>query len=426
MPDPAPVDSLVPPTQAPPAAPAGPRVRTFVAFRHRNYRLWFAGQLTSLFGTWMQTTAQGYLVYQLTHSPAYLGYVGFASGIPSWLLMLYGGVMSDRVPRRTILVLTQTAMMALAFVLATLTFTGLVQPWHLLVLAFGLGLANAFDAPARQAFVSELVDREDMTNAIALNSTMFNMATAVGPAVAGVTYELFGPGWCFTLNGLSFLAVIAALVAMRFDGTAPARPSGSVGAQLKEALGYIASEPTVRALVSLVALISWLGISCMTLMPAWAVSVLHGDARTNGLLLSARGVGALAAALLLASLGRFTFRGRLLTLGTFTIPVCMIAFAGTRTLAASLAAVAAAGWAMILVNNLSNALVQTAVPDAMRGRVMGVYTLTFFGMMPIGALTGGALAERIGVPGTFVTCAILLALGAAIIWTLVPRLRALR
>jgi MFS family permease len=172
------------------------RERTFAALRYPNYRLWFQGQIVSLFGTWMQTTAQGFLVFELTHSPAYLGYVGFAAGVPAWLLTLYGGVIADRVPRRTLMTITQTAMMSFAFILAALTFLHIVQPWHILVLSFLLGTANSFDAPARQAFVGEMVDREDLTNAIALNATMFHTATAIGPAVAGATYALFGPAWC--------------------------------------------------------------------------------------------------------------------------------------------------------------------------------------------------------------------------------------
>src|SRR3989304_5482417 len=171
--------------------------------------------MVSLVGTWMQSTAQGYLVYELTQSPAYLGYVGFAAGVPSWLFMLYGGVIADRMSRRALLVITQTCMMFLAFLLAGLTFTGRVQAWHIVVMAFLLGTANAFDAPARQAFVLEMVDRQHLTNAIALNSTMFNLATAVGPAVAGITYSLFGPAWCFTINAFSFLAVIVALLLMK-------------------------------------------------------------------------------------------------------------------------------------------------------------------------------------------------------------------
>jgi len=207
--------------------------QTFAALKYPNYRLWFWGQMVSLFGTWMQSTAQGFLVFQLTHSPAYLGYVGFAAGLPSWLFMLYAGVIADRMSRRTLLVITQTCMMVLAFIIAGLTFLGLVQPWHILVLALILGVANAFDAPARMAFVLEMVEREDLTNAIALNSAMFNSALVVGPAVAGITYAAFGPAWCFTINGFSFIAVIAALLAMRLRPQVVARRRASALTDLK-------------------------------------------------------------------------------------------------------------------------------------------------------------------------------------------------
>ncbi len=399
--------------------------RTFAALRHPNYRLWFAGQMVSLFGTWMQTTAQGFLVFDLTRSPAYLGYVGFASGVPVWLFMLYGGVMSDRVPRRSLLVITQTSMMALAFILAGLTFAGVVRPWHIVALASGLGLANAFDAPARQAFVAELVEREDLTNAIALNSTMFNAATAVGPAVAGITYHLFGPGWCFTLNGLSFVAVIAALSAMRLAPGPGVSRGASARRELKEALDYVAGHRVILALIVLIGLMSWFGISFITLIPAWAVNILHGDETTNGWLLSARGVGALVAALLIASLSRFRFKGRLLTFGTVAFPAFLAAFAFTRSLPLSLVALAAVGWSVILINNLANALVQSLVPDAMRGRVMGIYTLTFFGFLPIGALWIGAIAERVGEPAAVLVNAGAWFIVAAAAWLAVPRLRAL-
>jgi MFS family permease len=316
-------------------------------------------------------------------------------------------------------------MMLLAFVLAALTFSGFVRPWHIVVLASGLGLANAFDAPARQAFVSELVERGDLTNAIALNATMFNAATAVGPAVAGLTYHWFGPGWCFTLNGLSFIAVIAALMAMRFERL-PAPPRGaSAVADLKEALRYVWSEPIVRALIGIVGLVSLFGISFVTLIPAWAVNILHGDETINGLLLSARGAGALVAALMIASLGRITYKGRLLTVGTFALPTFLACFALTRVLPLSLLAVAAVGWSAILINNLANALVQTIVPDSLRGRVMGVYTLTFFGLMPIGALWIGAVAERVGVPGAIFMNGVAWFGVALLAWHLVPKLRAL-
>lgn len=399
--------------------------QTFAALKYRNYRLWFWGQMVSLFGTWMQTTAQGYLVFQLTHSPAYLGYVSFAAGLPSWLFMLYGGVVADRMSRRTLLVITQICMMMLAFILAALTFSGRVQPWHIVLLAFGLGMANAFDAPARQAFVLEMVEREDLTNAIALNSTMFNSATAVGPAVAGVTYALFGPAWCFTINGLSFIAVIGALLLMKLKPpTVPALRTSTL-ADLKEGLRYVASQPLIRMLIGLVATTSLFGLSFVTLIPAWAVTVLGGNATTNGLLQSARGVGALGSALLIASLGRFKFKGKLLAIGTFAFPIVLLAFALVRWLPLSLLALVGVGIALILVLNLANALVQTLVSDPLRGRVMGIYSLTFLGLMPIGGLLAGAVAEHIGEPITVVLSSLILLGFATLMWIFVPRLRTL-
>jgi len=389
------------------------RIQTFRAFRHRNFRLWFLGQTVSLFGTWMQATAQGFLVYQLTRSPAYLGYVAFSAGTPSWLLMLYGGAVADRVPRRTLLLVTQGSMMALAFLLAGLTFGGTVRPWHIVTLAFALGIANAFDAPARQAFVWELVSVEDLTNAVALNAVMFNSATVVGPAAAGIVYASLGPGWCFVFNGISFLAVIAALLSMEIrpgrdpDQGSPA-PSG-VG----EGIRYVASHPVVRTVVLLVTSVSVFGWSLTSLMPAWAVDVLHGDARTNGLLQAARGLGALLGALTLATLSQQLPRGRALTLGSLLYPLLMLAFAWVWWLPGSLLLLAAIGASTILVVNLSNALVQTLVPDQIRGRVMGVYSLTFLGGMPLGSLLLGLAARLMGVPRA-VTVAALVSLAAGI------------
>jgi MFS family permease len=331
--------------------------------------------------------------------------------------MLYGGVISDRFPRRTVLIVSQTAMMSLAFVLAGLAFAGAVRPWHILVLACGLGLANAFDAPARQSFVVELVEREDLTNAIALNATMFNMATAVGPAVAGVTYQLFGPAWCFALNGVSFIAVIAALSSMRFPARAASPPRRSARAELKEALRYVAGHSVIRSLIVLVGLMGWFGIALMTLIPAWAVTVLGGNAATNGLLQSGRGVGALAAALGIASLGRFRFKGKVLAVGMVTFPVFLVAFAFARSLPLSLVLIAGVGASVILVLNLANALVQTHVPDRMRGRVMAVYTLVFFGFMPVGSLWIGGLAQRVGPPNAIIASAAVCAVVAVFVWS---------
>jgi MFS family permease len=399
--------------------------QAFTSLKYRNYRLWFVGQLASLVGTWMQTTAQGFLVFQLTNSPVYLGYVGFAAGIPSWLFTLYGGVISDRMPRRKLLVITQTSMMILAFILAALTFAKIVQPWHIVLLAFLLGIANAFDAPARQSFVLEMVEREDMTNAIALNSTMFNSATAVGPAVAGLTYAALGPAWCFTINGISFLAVIVALLMMQIKPQSLRARATSALADLKEGVHYVASHPTIRMLIIVAAMVSLFGMSYATLLPAWAVDILHGDSTTNGFLQSARGVGSLLGALMIASLGRFRFKGKLLTLGSLVFPISLLAFAAVSWLPLSLLVLVGVGWGFMVMLNMANALVQTLVPDELRGRVMGVYTLGFFGVMPIGALLAGAVAQITNEPITVVLGALITLAFAAWLWVQMPQLRAL-
>jgi MFS family permease len=406
--------------------PTRPRLQqTFAALRYRNYRLWFTGQLVSLFGTWMQVTAQGYLVFQLTQSPAYLGYVGFAAGVPAWLFTLYGGVIADRMSRRMLLLITQTAMMILAFVLAGLVFAGLVQPWHIVTLAFLLGVANAFDGPARLAFVVELVEREDLTNAIALNATMFNLATATGPAMAGLTYALIGPAWCFMLNGLSFLAAIWGLLRMNLPPPKPAAKRASTWADLAEGVRYILREPAIRTLIGLVGMTSMFGISFATLFPAWAVNVLGGDATTNGLLQSARGLGALLSALMLASLGRSRFKGKLLTLGMFAFPLLLLLFTFMRLLPLALLVLVGTGMAVILIMNIANALVQGLVPDALRGRVMSVYSLTFFGCMPLGALWVGAVAEYASAPTAMIIGALISLAFAGLLFVFAPWVRRL-
>ncbi len=399
--------------------------QTFSAFRHRNYRLWFVGQLISLVGTWTQTTAQGYLVFELTHSPVYLGYVGFAAGVPSWLFMLYGGVIADRIPRRRLLVFTQTAMMILALGLAALTFLRLVQPWHIMVLALGLGIANAFDAPARQSFVLEMVDRDDLPNAIALNSSMFNLATVVGPAIGGVVYALVGPAWCFTFNGLTFLGVIAALLLMRIKPLAARANNNAALADLREGLRYVAANPAIRTLIAVVAMISLFGMAYMTLIPAWAVTVLGGNETTNGWLQSARGLGALGGAMMIAMLGRINFKGKLLTTGLFVFPGMLLVFATMRWLPFSLLALVGVGWGFMILFNMANTLIQTLVSDELRGRVVSVYTLSFFGLAPLGALLAGWAAETIGEPLTIILSALISLAFAAFLWVRVPHLRRL-
>jgi MFS family permease len=401
------------------------RQRTFAALRHPNYRLWFLGQLVSLIGTWMQITAQSFLVFQLTHSTAYLGFVGFANGLPSWLFMLYGGVVADRVARRRLLVVTQSTMMLLALALAALAYTRLVQPWHVVLLALLLGTVNAFDAPAAQAFVFELVDREDVTNAIALNSSQFNLATVVGPTVAGLTYAAFGPAWCFGLNGVSYIAVIAALLLMRLPDREPIARASSAFTELKNGVRYTLGHPILRSLIAIQAATALFGMAYATLLPAWAVAVLHGNAATNGLLQSARGVGSLLAALMIAALAHMGRRGRWLTLGTFAFPGALLIFASVRSLPLALLVLVGIGWSSLLLFNSANTLVQSHVEDAMRGRVMAIFSLTFFGGMPLCALWAGPLADVIGPPLTLTLSASIMLVFAALYWMLAPRVRQL-
>lgn len=396
---------------------------TFAALRHRNYRLWFIGQLISLAGTWMQSTAQGYLIYQLTKSPAYLGIVGFVGGLPSWLFMLFGGVIADRLPRRTLLVITQTAMMILAFILGALTFTGAVKPWHIVVLAFLLGIANAFDAPARVSFITELVSREDMTNGIALNSTMFNTATIFGPMIAGLVYAGVGPGWCFTLNGISFIAIIIGLLLMHVKPVLEKPREKNIWRELAVGLKFVGANKIVLSLTGAIGIVGIFAMGMMTLLPAWAVQVLHGDVKTNSWLVSARGVGALIGALMLASLGKKKIRGKLWTAGSLTLPVLLFIFAFIRVVPVSLILLGLIGWSYMIMINSSNAMVQTQVPDELRGRVMSVYTLVFFGSMPLGSLIAGAVADKLTEQATVMISAGILLAFAAFAWIIMPGIR---
>jgi len=398
---------------------------TFASLKYPNYRLWFFGQLVSLIGTWTQTTAQGYLIYQLTKSPEYLGYASFANGLPSWLFTLYAGAIADRVPRRTLMVITQSSMLILAFIMAILTFTNIIQWWHILILTFFLGVSNAFDAPARQAFVLEMVDREDLTNAIALNSTMFTSALVLGPAFGGLVYAWVGPGWCFTINGISFIAVIIALLMMRLRPFVPVPSNGDTFADMRDGMKYVMANPAVRNLIINLFIFSIFGFGFVTLIPAWAVAVLGGDATTNGFLQAARGFGSLIGALTIAAMGRFKFRGKVWTINTFLLPIMMVIFAYMRTLAFSLLAIACAGFATMMVLNVTNAMVQNRIADEMRGRVMGIYTFFFFGAFPLSSLLAGWAAERIGEPLTVIISAGILMLFSLWVFWRQPGLRAM-
>lgn len=400
--------------------------KTFAALQHPNFRLWFIGQTVSLVGTWMQNTAQGYLVYQLTNSPAFLGYVGFAAGLPSWIFMLYGGVIADRISRRTMMMITQAAMMVLAFIMAGLVFTNVVQPWHIIVMAFLLGVANAFDAPARQSFVAELVDSQNMTNAIALNAMMFNLGAIVGPAAAGVAYAAFGPAWCFMINGFSFIAVIAALWRMKLKPFVREARTNSVLESLKDGLRYVRSQSLVQTLILSALVVNVFGFGMVTLIPAWASHVLNGDVRTNGLLLSFRGGGAVIGSLLIAAVSYRGIRGKLWGINSLILPVLMFLLAAFRVLPVSLVMLAGIGFALVNVMNNTNAMVQSTVPNTLRGRVMSLFTLMLMGGQPIGALLYGVLAEKLNEPISIYIGAAVLLIFAGFIWLRRPEIRAMR
>ncbi|MBW6472446.1 MAG: MFS transporter [Anaerolineaceae bacterium] len=397
--------------------------QTFTALKYRNFRLWFSGQMVSLIGTWMQATAQSYLLFELTGSPVMLGIAGFASGIPIWLFSLYSGLISDRFSRRKVILFAQTSMMVLGFILAILTFMDLVQPWHIIVLAFLLGTANAFDAPARQSFVVDMVPKDDLTNAIALNSSVFNLGTIVGPAVAGLIYAWLGPAWCFTINGISFLGVIAALLMMNVPPRKITALKKSPFSDLKDGLRFAVGHVEIRYLLINLAAVAMFSFSLMTLMPDWANTVLKGDVTTNGLLLSARGAGSLAAALMIANLGSRVVRGKIWTFGGLVMPFAIFLLGSIRILPVSIIMLVVLGWSLMSVVNISNALIQTHVPDHLRGRVMSIYILVFMGSYPIGALLVGWLADMYGSPTTMIICGVVIAIVVGTINLLHPNIR---
>jgi MFS family permease len=392
------------------------------ALRHRNYRLFFSGQLVSLVGTWMQQVAEAWLVYRLTGSAALLGVAGFASQIPVFLLATIGGTVADRANRHRILVITQTTSMVLPLILATLVFTGHVHVWHVFTLAATLGVVNAFDVPARQAFVVEMVGKEDLVNAIALNSSIVNGARTIGPAVAGVLLAAVGEGWCFLINGLSYVAVITGLLLMKL----PARDKQihpPALADTVEGFRFVRRSPPVRDLLLLVGLVSFAGMSYSVLMPIFADSILHGGPKGLGLLMASAGFGSLCGALSIASRSSTRGLGRVVALSALTFGVGLMVFALSRAFWLSAALLFVVGMSMITQAASTNTLIQSMVPDALRGRVMAVYAMMFMGMSPIGALLQGALAERIGAPYTLVVGGFICVVGAIVFNIRLPALR---
>ena len=394
---------------------------TFAALKHRNFRLFFMGQLVSLIGTWMQMTAQGWLVYQLTGSKVLLGTVAAVGSLPLLLLSVWGGSVADRHSKRTVVVITQTGMMLLAFAFAALVGTGHIQPWHILVLAALGGVAMAFDMPARQAFMVEMTSREHLMNAVSLNSAMVNGARVIGPAVAGFLMAYAGIGWCFFLNGLSYIAVIAGLLLMQLPRFVPPAKPHSAGRHVLEGFAYVAGHRRLRTLLLLFAMVGVFGWSYSVLLPAYATDILHVGERGYGMLLSANGLGALLGALTVATFGS-RLRPRLMIFGgLWLFPAMLALLAVVRWYPLVLACLLVGGWGMLIYFSTTNTLIQISVSDAMRGRVMGIWTLVFGGMMPVGGIESGFLSHAVGVPWTIAAGALICAGAGLVTWLIVRR-----
>jgi len=394
------------------------------ALRHRNFKLFFGGQIISLVGTWMQRIAMGWLVYRLTNSPFMLGAVGFAGQIPTFLLAPLGGVFADRWDRRRVLVITQTLAMVQALVLSVLVLTGAVVIWHIFVLSMFLGVVNAWDMPVRQSFMIEMVEKkEDLSNAIALNSSMVNSARLLGPSLAGILIASVGEGTCFLLNGISYLAVIAALLAMNVASKASPRQGARVWSGLAEGFHYAFGFAPIWSVLLLLALVSLMGMPYAVLMPIFAKEILHGGPHTLGFLMGASGVGALAGAVYLASRKSVLGLGKIISIAASLFGLGLIAFSLSRLLGLSLIMMIVTGFGMIVAMAASNTVLQTIVEDDKRGRIMSFYTMAFMGMAPFGSLLAGFLASRIGAPDTLLLGGIACLLGAAVF---AMRLRALR
>lgn len=373
------------------------RYGTFSALRHRNYRLFFFGQVTSLSGTWMQWVAQGWLVYELTRSAFALGVVGFATRLPVIFLSLGAGVLADRIEKRRILLVTQAVSMILAFALAALTLSGAVEFWHVVVLGALAGATHSFDAPTRQSFFKELVGERDLMNAIALNSTIFNAARLAGPALAGILIKYIGTGGCFLINGITYLAVIAAYLMMRLPPAEKPRDRRSHWEEVKEGLSYVRNHSVVRTGVTLIAFASFLTFSYGSLLPVFADVVLRGGAGTYATLMACVGAGALISALTVASLGNVEHKGILAASGAILFPTVLMLLSLARSTALASVLCVILGIVMILLTASMNTLVQTAIPDRLRGRIMSLYVLVFLGSMPFGNLLSGRIAEWLGV-----------------------------
>jgi MFS family permease len=410
-------NSAEPAASSPTRVPHGLR-----SLRHRNFQLFFGGQLISLIGTWMQNVAQAWLVYRLTGSSFLLGAVGFAGQIPVFLMAPVGGIVADRKNRHRVVITTQMLSMLLAFMLAGLTLTRLVQVWHVMVLAGLLGVVNAFDIPARQAFIVDMVGKEDLINAIALNSSMFNGARVVGPAIAGLLVASIGEGWCFFGNAVSYIAVIIGLLLMRVTWER-GKASGSPLENIVEGFQYVRRTQPIRVLLLLLGLVSLVGMPYAVLMPIFADRILHRGASGLGILMGATGVGALIGALSLAFKRGLKGLGNWILLSSGGFGATLILFGISKNFWLSVAVLVPVGYCMMVQMASSNTLIQSMVPDRLRGRVMAVYSMMFMGMAPIGALGAGVVAAHLGAPLTLAIGGLACMLGAAAFGMRLPVMR---
>jgi len=396
----------------------------FRALQHRNYRLFFGGQSISLVGTWMQQIAMSWLVYRLTNSALLLGVVGFIGQIPSFLLTPLAGVIADRHNRHRILVITQTLAMLQAFVLAFLVMSQRIQVWEIVVLSACLGLISSVDIPVRHAFTVEMIEkREDLGNAIALNSSMVNIARLIGPSVAGILIAVFGEGICFLLNAISYIAVIISLLAMRITPRARQISEKHFMQDLKEGFVYAFNFAPIRSILILLSLVSLMGVPYQILMPIFARDIFHGGPRTLGFLMAMSGVGALMGAIYLAGRKSIVGLGKLIAIFSGVFGLGLITFSFSRNLWFSLIAICVAGFAMMVQMAASNTILQTIVEEDKRGRVMSFYTMSFMGMAPFGSLLAGTLAEKIGAPHTLMFGGIICIFGALAFAKKLPALR---
>ncbi len=380
----------------------------FRALKSRNYRLFFVGQGISLIGTWMQQIALSWLVYRLTDSVFLLGAVTFSSQIPSFVLGPFAGVLADKFDRHKVLLVTQTLSMVQASTLAALVLTNTIEIWHVLALSAFLGVINGFDIATRQAFVVEMVERrEDLSNAIALNSSLFNMARLVGPTIAGLLIAAVGEGTCILINAVSYIAVIGSLLLMRLRPFERVRQERKVWQSLKDGFEYAFGFPPIRALIMIVALLSLFGMPFTVLLPVFARDILHGGANTLGYLMGASGFGALGGALFLAQRKSVVGLGKVIICTMSLFGLALIAFSFSKMLLLSLVLMLFSGFGMIVTMASCNTLLQTLVDDDKRGRVMSLYSTAFMGMAPIGSMLAGSVAEHVGVGYTLAGCGLL-------------------